>query len=73
MSIKFDKLIAILNERGITPSKIRNENIMSQSAWQKIRTGEGIIDTRTINKICNILNCQPGDIMEYVEDDEYKK
>lgn len=24
----------------------------------------------TLNEICKILDCQPGDILEYVEDDE---
>ena len=24
----------------------------------------------TLNKICSILDCQPGDILEYVPDDE---
>ena len=24
----------------------------------------------TLNAICKVLNCQPGDILEYVEDDE---
>ena len=24
----------------------------------------------TLNEICKILNCQPGDILEYVEDEE---
>lgn len=23
----------------------------------------------TLNKICKALNCQPGDVLEYVEDD----
>ncbi|RDY26339.1 transcriptional regulator [Romboutsia weinsteinii] len=25
----------------------------------------------TLNEICKILDCQPGDILEYVEDEEY--
>lgn len=69
MPIKYDKLMALLKEKGYTTYKIRKENIMSQSAWQKIRTGVGDIDTRTISKLCKILNCQPGDIMEYVDDE----
>lgn len=24
----------------------------------------------TLNKICEILECQPGDILEYIEDEE---
>ena len=26
----------------------------------------------TLEKICRILKCQPGDILEFLEDDEYK-
>lgn len=70
MPIKYDKLLALLKEKGYTTYRIRKENIMSQSAWQKIRTGTGDIDTRTIKKLCQVLNCQPGDIMEYVREDE---
>lgn len=69
MGIKYDKLLALLEQKGYTTYKIRQENIMSQSAWQKIRTGTGNIDTRTIEKLCRILRCQPGDIMEYVDDE----
>ena len=68
MSIKYDKLLLLLKEKGYNTTKIRRENIMSQSAWQKIRTGTGDIDTRTIKRLCQILQCQPGDIMEYVDD-----
>jgi putative transcriptional regulator len=68
MPIKYDKLLALLEQQGYTTYKIRKDNIMSQSAWQKIRTGTGDIDTRTIAKLCRILGVQPGDIMEYVPD-----
>lgn len=66
MPIKYDKLIHLLKERGYTTYKIRMENLISQSAWQKMRTGEGNIDTRTIERLCDTLGCQPGDIMEFV-------
>lgn len=70
MSIKYDKLIALLKEKGITTYRIRKENLISQATYQKLRTGDGIIDTRTIEKLCKLLDCQPGDIMEYVPDEE---
>ena len=69
MPIKYDKLLKLLKDRVYTPYRIRKENIMSQSAFQKIRTGTGDIDTRTISKLCKILDCQPGDIMEFVKED----
>ena len=70
MPIVYDKLIALLKDKGYTTYRIRQENIMSQSAWQKIRTGTGDIDTRTIKKLCGILHFQPVDIMEYEEDEK---
>ena len=30
----------------------------------------GDIDTRTIAKLCKLLECQPGDILEYAPDKE---
>lgn len=69
MSISFNKLIEIFNERNINSTQIKRENIIGQSAWSRIKSG-GDVDTRTINKLCRYLNCQPGDIMEYIEDKE---
>lgn len=69
MSFSYNKLFALLKERGITSYKIRRENIVSQAALTKMKSGEGNIDTRTLERLCAYLNCQPGDIMEYVEDD----
>ena len=51
MPIKYDKLMNLLKEKGYTTYRIRKENIISQSALQKIRTGVGDIDTRTISKL----------------------
>jgi Predicted transcriptional regulator len=70
MPFRYDKLIQLLKEKGYTTYKIRKENIMSQSAWQKIRTGTGDIDTRTLERLCRVLECDIGDIMEYVPDEE---
>lgn len=67
MPIKYDKLFALLREKGWTTYRIRQEKLISQATLQKMRTGEGHIDTRTVENICRVLGCQPGDIMEYVE------
>ena len=70
MPFKYDKLFALLKERGITSYKIRKDNIISQAALTKMKNGEGNIDTRTLERLCAVLQCQPGDIMEYVEEQE---
>ncbi len=69
MPIKYNKLIALMKENGLTTYKIRKENIISQSALTAIKNGKSVT-TDTIAKLCKALNCQPGDIMEYVEEEE---
>lgn len=69
MAFKYDKLFSLLKERGITTYKIRKDNLISQAALTKMKSGEGNIDTRTLERLCSFLKCQPGDIMEFVEDE----
>ena len=69
MPIKYNKLIALMKKNGLTTYKIRKENIISQSALTAIKNGKSVT-TDTIAKLCKALNCQPGDIMEYVEEEE---
>ena len=72
MAISYNKLFKLLKKRGLTTYKIRKYNIIGQATYQRMRTGSGNIDTGTIDKLCKALNCQPGDIMEYVPDDDKK-
>ncbi len=68
MPFKYDKLFDLLKEKGITSYRIRKDNIISQAALTKMKNGEGNIDTRTLERLCAVLHCQPGDIMEYIEE-----
>ena len=69
MPISYEKLIKIFDERGITSYTIKKNNVIGQASLKKIREG-GNIDTRTIESLCRYLNCQPGDLMEYVPENE---
>lgn len=64
MKYKFD-IIAALREKGYRSTRIRNEKILSESTMQKFRTGE-MVSTDNIGRLCELLDCQPGDILEYV-------
>ena len=68
MTIKYDKLFALLKEKGYSSYRLRKEKLVGQSILQKLRDG-GDIDTRTIKRFCALLDCQPGDIMEYAGED----
>lgn len=68
MPIKYDKLLQMMETRGITSYTLKKDNIIGQATFKKIKEG-GDIDTRTIAKLCKLLGCQPGDILEYVEEE----
>lgn len=62
-------VIGSLKQIGFTSYKIRQDKLIGEAQLQKIRTGE-IASKETLNTICKLLNCQPGDILEYVPDEE---
>ncbi len=62
-------ILESLKEKGFSSYKIRKDKLIGESQLQKIRTGE-IASKDTLNTICKLLNCQPGDILEYIEDVE---
>lgn len=57
-----------LKDRGYSTYKLRTEKIMGESKIQNIR--RNAVAVETINQLCTLLNCQPGDILEYVPDQE---
>ncbi|MEG1060533.1 MAG: helix-turn-helix transcriptional regulator [Oscillospiraceae bacterium] len=70
MPLKFKiDILRALKEAGYNTNRIRTEGTLSQSTLQKLRNG-GQLSWSNVETICKLLNCQPGDIMEYVEDTE---
>ncbi|WP_370813353.1 helix-turn-helix domain-containing protein [Butyricicoccus pullicaecorum] len=63
---RFDILEA-LKEAGYSTYRLRKEKIMGEALIQKIRHGEAITFDR-LSWLCQVLGCQPGDLMEYVPD-----
>ena len=57
-----------MEERGINSYTLKKEGIIGQGTYYAIKNGTGGLDHRSINKLCKYLNCQPGDLMEYVPD-----
>lgn len=71
MPLVYDKLFVLMKERGLSTYRIRKENIISQSALTSLKNSKGVT-TDTIEKLCKALNCQPGDILEYIPDEAEK-
>lgn len=56
-----------LRKKGYTSYRIRKERIMSESTLQKYR--DGVMPSwNCFNQLCELLECQPGDLIEYVSD-----
>lgn len=70
MSIIYDKLFDILKDKGITVYRLKKDKIIGAATIEKMKKREGHIDDRSINSICEYLQIQPGDFMEYVPDED---
>ena len=60
-------IMARLKERGYSSTRIRKKKLIGQSYLQQIRHGE-LVSWKTIDTICALLDCQPGDLLEYVKE-----
>lgn len=59
-------VLATLKKAGYNSTRILKENLISQSAMQQIRKGEPV-GIKTLDKLCKLLNMQPGNIIKYTE------
>lgn len=62
-------VIAALKEAGYNTSTIRKEKIMGEAMLQKLRSGQ-MVSWATLETICELLNLQPADLLEYVKDND---
>lgn len=58
-------VLSELKSKGFSTYKIRKEKIIGESVLQQLRNKE-LVSWASIDKICELLNCQPGDLLEYI-------
>ena len=72
--ISYEKLVKKLKENNISQYKLKQDKILGSATISKIFKNDGLngesIDMKVVDKLCKLLNCQPGDILECVEDME---
>ena len=67
MSIKYKiDVLAELKAAGYSTYKLRKEKILGERTIQLLREGK-LIALESIDILCKLLKCQPGDIIEYIE------
>lgn len=70
MAIKL-RLNLVMADRGMSLNELAERVGISNVNLSNIKTGKiSAIRFSTLNGICRALNCQPGDILEYIPDEE---
>lgn len=57
-----------LSEIGYNPRKLRSLGILGERTMTSLRRGE-MISLKSIDTICRLLRCQPGDLLEWIDED----
>lgn len=65
--ISYKKLFALMDLKGIKKIDLRNEYGFNPKTVDSLSKNKSVT-VDTIIKLCEILNCQPGDILEYIPD-----
>lgn len=70
MAIK-SKLRVVLAEREITQGQLHEMSGARLQSLSDLCTGKAkAIRFSTLNQLCKHLECQPGDLLKYIPDDE---
>ena len=66
MAIRYKvDILAELKKKGYSSTRIREEKLIGQSYLQQLRRGE-LVPWKTLDTICALLDCQPGDLIEFI-------
>lgn len=65
ISYKID-ILKTLKEKGYNTSRLRKEKLLSEETIQRLREKK-LVSWNNIDKICKLLNCQVGDLLERKE------
>lgn len=69
--ITYEKLFLILQEKGLNKAWLRKNGLTPTAVDWLIKNKD--VKISTINRLCNLLDCEPGDILSYTKDKEAKQ
>ncbi len=65
--IVYDKLWETMKKKGITTYTLREKGGIDSKTVRRLKANENM-ETKTLNKLCSVLDCRLEDIAEYIED-----
>lgn len=69
--ISYKKLFELMEQKGIKKRELREKYNISPTIINRLNNNSNVA-VDTIMYLCEILNCQPGDILEYIPDETLK-
>ena len=69
MSVSYQKLFELMRQRGIKKIDLRTKYKINPKTVDSLVNNRSVT-VDTIMTLCEVLDCQPGDLMEYVKDDQ---
>ena len=70
--IVFDKLWKTMKEKGVSTYMLRERCGIDSKTVRRLRANENV-ETKTIDKLCEVLSADVSEIMEYRADDRTQK
>ncbi len=65
--IVFDKLWKLMEEKGVSTYRLREECGIDSKTVRRLKANDNV-ETKTLSKLCAALDCDLGDIAEYIPD-----
>lgn len=69
--IVFHRLWQTMNDKKVSTYFLREKAGIDSKTIRRLKANENI-ETKTLNKICSVLECRLEDIAEFIEDDDNK-
>lgn len=67
MAIRYKvDVLSELKANGYNTTRLRKEKLLGESTIQQLRENK-LVSWTNIERLCKLLGCQVGDIVEYVE------
>ncbi len=67
--IIFDKLWSVMDKKGVSTYQLREKCGIDSKTVRRLRANDNM-ETKTLNKLCTVLDCRLEDIAEYVPDEQ---
>lgn len=69
MAVSYNKLWKLLVDKKMSKADLRKASGVSPNTMTKLRRDEPVM-LSVLDKICSTLNCNYGDVMDYIPDEE---